>query len=101
MHLKYRLGLTNEELTGENELVDRKKFSFPLLLEGGYVKILNSKRVHLIDYLDELINLNVKPIINFTIESIDEVKTILDIYLNNKNHKITDVTIGHIKEGVI
>jgi hypothetical protein len=55
----------------------------------------------LIDYLDELINLNVKPIINFTIESIDEVKTILDIYLNNKNHKITDVTIGHIKEGVI
>src|SRR5690554_4241006 len=68
MHLKYRLGLTNEELTGENELVDRKKFSFPLLLEGGYVKILNSKRVHLIDYLDELINLNVKPIINFRSE---------------------------------
>lgn len=101
MHLKYRLGLKDDDFNNNVNLVDRKNFSFPLLLEGGYVKILNSKRLHLIDYFDEILNLNISPIFNFTIESKDEVMQVLDIYLKNKNEKLKDVTIAHIKEGVL
>jgi len=101
MHLKYRLGLDEEELTGKNALVDRKNFAFPILLEGGCVKILNSRSVHLLDYLKEILDLNISPIFNFTIETKTEVENILDIYLRGKKDNLSFVTLGHIKEGVL
>lgn len=101
MMLKYKLGLSAEELDGKNELIDRKNFSFPTLLEDDYVKILNSKKLHLIDYVDRLKELNISRIIDFTIESAEEVKDVLDIYLLNINKRLEDVTVGHINEGVI
>lgn len=101
MMLKYKLGLSSEDLDGRTSLVDRKNFMFPLLLEDDYIKVLNSKKVHLVDYLEQLESLNISRIIDFTIESADEVRAVLDIYINKDDKKLYDVTIGHIKEGVL
>lgn len=101
MMLKYNLGLNKEDLDGRKSLVDRKDYNFPLLLEAGYVKVLNSKKLHLIDYLDKLKALNISPIIDFSIETKEEVEEVLDIYFNNSQKKLIDVTICHINEGVL
>ena len=101
MMLKYKFGLKEDELDGSKNLVDRKNYSFPTLLEDEYVKILNSKRVHLVDYVEKLKGLNISPIIDFTIETASEVEEVLDIYLKNNNKNLIDVTLGHINEGVL
>ena len=65
------------------------------------LRVLNSKKLHLIDYLDKLKALNISPIIDFSIETKEEVEEVLDIYFNNSQKKLIDVTICHINEGVL
>jgi len=87
----------------EFEIKDRKDFRFPLLREKGCsVKILNSKKLHLIDNIREIYDCGVNNvIIDFTNEDYQEVLDVCDIYFNNKNNQLQNVTFGHFKEGVL
>jgi len=85
-------------------LIDRRGFSFPIFKdEQCCVKILNSKRLHLGDYLKSLIENGVTNLLlDFTIENADETKMVCEIYCNNKQEmSLNDVTFGHFKEGVL
>lgn len=88
-------------------LNDKKGYSFRLIRdEECNMRVLNSKKLHLIDYISDIINCGVKNILlDFTTESADETKEVINMYLTKINHKDSDnvilgVTNGHFLEGV-
>lgn len=92
----------------DNYLTDRKGFKFRILKEVNYLKILNSQRLHLIDYLDEIKELGINSIyLDFTIEDPAEVEDIARMYLNaylNKQYtktSLSNASFGHFREGVL
>ncbi|MGD9604690.1 MAG: DUF3656 domain-containing protein [Bacilli bacterium] len=90
--------------TTDKQLVDRRGFAFPIFKDSQcYVKILNSKKLHLGDYIQTLYENGVTNLLlDFTIENAIETKTVCEIYCNN-NHEfaLEDITFGHFKEGVL
>ena len=84
-------------------LVDRKGFEFSLLNEHDCtVKILNSKRLHLIDYVEMLYEYGVTNLLlDFTNETEMEVRDVCEIYFNKQDLRLEEVTYGHFKEGVL
>lgn len=84
-------------------LEDRKGFSFPVFREEGCsVKILNSRKLHLAEYLDELKDVGITGILlDFTDETYEETIDVCKVYFQGKNIKIGDVTYGHFREGVL
>jgi putative protease len=88
---------------GNVKIKDRKGFEFPLLKERDCtMKILNTKKLHLKSYLEEIYACGVNNVlIYFTNETYQEVIDVCDIYFNNSTKQIEDVTFGHFKEGVL
>lgn len=89
-------------------LVDRLGYHFPLLKSDGcQIKLLNSKRVHLLNYLTELIEIGINQFyLDFSIENQEETFNIVRAYLDvlhgmKKNFPLQNVTYGHFKEGVL
>ena len=87
-------------------LKDRLGYRFPLIDDGNcHLRVLNSKRVHLLSYLSTLKEIGIKNILlDFTIEQ--DIKEIIVAYQQNWNQKpyeleLDEVTIGHFKEGVM
>lgn len=101
MMLKYKFNLDKEDNISSFNLVDRKDYKFPLLLENNYVKVLNSKSLHLHEYMDQILSLGITPILDFTNEDANITKEVCNIYLNGENNKLEEVTYGHFKEGVL
>lgn len=83
-------------------LVDRKGYNFPISTDNDCnVTIFNSKTTHLIDYVEDIYNMGISSLIlNFTLESAEEVLKITNAYLEKiktgkTNLKLNDVTYGH------
>lgn len=98
----------NKCLEKQYYLKDRLGFKFPLIKsQNCNLKLLNSKIVNLINNIDEIKQNGVNGILlDFTIETEQEVKNVLTAYikkLNGENVKlnINDVTYGHFNEGVL
>lgn len=88
-------------------LNDKKGYSFRLIRdEECNMRVLNSKKLHLIDYISDIINCGVKNILlDFTTESANETEEVINMYLKKINHNDSDnvilgVTNGHFLEGV-
>lgn len=110
MYSKYcllnKMGLCGK-CKGVHFLKDRKNFVFPLVTTTScYMKIYNSKRIHLINHFDELKELGVNSfLIDFSIEKEEEIEEVLEMYIKKYLYEETDVTLenatfGHFKEGV-
>ncbi len=91
-------------------LVDRLGFRFPLLRSDGcQIKLMNCKRVHLLQYMNELKEIGINQFyLDFTIETKEETLQIMQAYYDMFNHisenislSLNDVTYGHFKEGII
>ncbi len=85
-------------------LTDRRNFEFPVFKDDEcYVKILNGKKLHLIEYLDELYDMGVNNLLlDFTDETAAEVEEVSAIYFRKSGgKKLENVTYGHFKEGVL
>ena len=90
-------------LKDDYKLIDRKGYAFPIVgnVSNCHVRILNSKRLNLINQIDELKSYGVKFFrLEFTIEKEDEVRTIIQEFkkaVNRENHnlKLNGVTYGH------
>jgi putative protease len=88
-------------------LKDRLGYRFPLINDGQCnLKLLNSKRLHLLNNVNEMMNLGINNILlDFTIE--ENIEDIIRAYKNAFNKQtyenivLSDVTNGHYKEGVI
>lgn len=98
----------NKCLEKQYYLKDRLGFNFPLVKNQGCgLKLLNSKVLNLINDIDEIKENGVKGILlDFTIENEEEVKTVLEAYINKLNNKsfkldIKEVTYGHYNEGIL
>ena len=92
-------------------LVDRLGYHFPLINDGKcHLKLLNSKRVHLINQVAELYDMGVNNLlVDLSIEDdcqdvVSEYIRAFDDYLNGikfeEEIKFDDVTYGHYKDGV-
>jgi putative protease len=89
-------------------LIDRLGYSFPILgnPKTCHVRILNSKRVHLVDYIQDLKKLPIQTLrLEFTIESKEEVEHITNLYLKAFNgekyyYHVDNVTFGHFNEDI-
>ena len=92
-------------------LMDRLGYKFPLVNDGAcHLKLLNSKRLHLVNYVDELLKMGVNNLlVDLSIE--DDVEEIIEEYLDAFNaslnndkyieeYDLEDVTYGHYKEGI-
>lgn len=97
MIMKYQL-----DRSCGDKLKDRMGYEFPLFVDSdGYLRILNSKKLHLYEHLREIYSLGISVILDFTIETYQEVIDVCDIYFNNIEKSLEDVTYGHYKEGVL
>ena len=97
-----------ECLKNQYYLNDRLGYDFPLMRdEECNMKILNSKKLHLIEHLDDIINIGIKNLLlDFSLETEEEMRKVIGMYfdrLNGKviNEEIEKVTYGHFLEGVI
>jgi len=107
--------IMRHDLLGKNNingnqsyLIDRKDYTFPVLKIKNVTKILNSKRLHLIDYLDEIKQLGIRSCyLDFTIEDYKETKEIAKMYYEKYYQKIDhslslrNSTYGHYRDGVL
>ncbi len=90
-------------------LTDRLGYDFPLIRdEECNLIVLNVKRLHLLPYINEIINAGVKNLLlDFSLETEEEVETILNMYfavLQNQNinsEEMKEVTYGHFQETII
>ena len=89
------------------ELQDRLNVKFPLIGDNNCtMHILNSRRLHLLEYINELKGFVKNFRLDFTIESKDEVEMIVESYKKalegeNSTLELGCVTYGHINEGVL
>jgi len=92
-------------------LVDRLGYKFPLVNDGAcHLKLLNSKRLHLVNQVDELLKMGVNNLlVDLSVEEdyevvIEEYLEAFNAYLNNdkyiEEYDLDDVTYGHYKEGI-
>ena len=92
-------------------LMDRLGYKFPLVNDGAcHLKLLNSKRLHLVNYVDELLKMGVNNLLvdlsieNDAEEIIEEYIDAFNASLNNdkyiEEYDLEDVTYGHYKEGI-
>ena len=95
-------------INNQYNLVDRMGYRFRIIKgEGCYTKILNSKRLHLLPKLEEIKKLGITNfLLDFSIESKEETKEIIEMYVNglngvSENIRIIDATYGHFNEGVL
>lgn len=92
-------------------LVDRIGYKFPLINDGACnLKLLNAKRLHLIDKMDELLKMGVNNLlVDLSIE--DDYELVIKEYLNAfgdalegtkyvSDFELDNVTYGHYKEGI-
>lgn len=108
MIIRHDLFAKNNLDKDESYLIDRKNYYFPVIKEQNVTKVLNSKRLHLIDYLDEIKALGIKSCyLDFTIEDYQETKKVAKMYLervlNNKQNQVTldNSSYGHYRDGVL
>ncbi|MBP5407570.1 MAG: U32 family peptidase [Bacilli bacterium] len=88
-------------------LKDKMNYKFPLIRSNDCnLKLLNSSRLHLLKYLDEIIDMGINNImLDFTIESYLETYDIIDAYLHAiKKEKyeldIDDYNYGQYLKGI-
>ena len=88
-------------------LRDSLNFDFPLIRSNNCnLVLLNSKRLHLLKYLQEIKSLGINNILlDFTVESREETKDILNEYINVINGgkeklSIDGFTYGHYLKGI-
>lgn len=92
-------------------LLDRMDYEFPLINDGNCnLKLLNSKRLHLVNQVKELFDLGVNNLlVDISIEDdyeaiIEEYVKAMDAYISGltfiEDYKPSDVTYGHYKDGV-
>lgn len=79
-------------------LIDRKGYKLELLKDGlCNVRILNPKKLHLINHIDELKNIGVSKLrIEFTSESIEETREVVEGY-NKGSLELIGVTNGYFE----
>ena len=88
--------------TSNFALLDRMNYVFPITTDNDCnVTIYNSKAVHLIDYIQEIMQLGITSIrLDFSVETPDEVYEITSAYLNKLRYNdydlnLSDVTFGY------
>lgn len=88
-------------------LKDKKDYCFPLIRDNNCnLKLLNSVRLNLIKYLDEIREIGVNNILlDFTIEDYDETYNVISNYKyaiegNEYTSSMQLQTMGHFKEGI-
>lgn len=92
-------------------LMDRKGYAFPLINDGVcHLKLLNSKRVHLVSQVAELLKMGVNNLlVDLSIE--DDYEEVISEYIKayecalngmpyQEEYEFADVTFGHYKEGI-
>ena len=92
-------------------LMDRLGYKFPLVNDGAcHLKLLNSKRLHLVNQVDELLKMGVNNLlVDLSIE--EDYEVVIEEYINAFNSSLSndkyieeydleDVTYGHYKEGI-
>ncbi|NLD25886.1 MAG: hypothetical protein GX661_00845, partial [Acholeplasmataceae bacterium] len=85
----------------EHHLQDRKGYELILYIEDCLIKVLNAKKIHLKEYIEELTAWGISQLLDFTDETAEEVKSVCEIYFKNANIIPKDLTYGHFKEGVL
>ena len=96
-------------LKSQYYLTDRLGYEFPLIRdEECNLIILNVKRLHLLRYINDIIQAGVKNLIlDFSLETEQEMQYIITIYFAALHQKIVNdeeikgVTYGHFQEAVI
>jgi hypothetical protein len=94
----------HQPISSDKLLVDRRGYQFPIFKDSlDYVKILNSKRLHLGEFVNLLNENGVNNLLlDFTIEDAIETEKICEIFVNNHQEiKLEEVTYGHFKEGIL
>jgi len=86
------------ECRRNSHITDRKGISFPVKCFMGYSEILNSRPIYMADRLKEIPPCDIL-FFNFTTETTNEVKEILNAYENNKKPQI-EFTRGLLYRGV-
>lgn len=83
-------------------LRDSLNYDFPLMRANNCnLILLNSTRLHLLKYLDEIKKMGINNILlDFTIEEKEETKEILNAYLNEGSLSIDNFTYGHYIKGI-
>lgn len=78
-------------------LQDRKDASYPLLTDRDcFTHVLHDKPLHLLEYIDQLKQIGINFLrLNFTIESKQETKAVLDAYRNRLAGKMQTFAIEH------
>ena len=92
-------------------LMDRKGYAFPLINDGAcHLKLLNSKRVHLVSQVAELLKMGVNNLlVDLSIE--DDYEEVISEYIKayecalngmpyQEEYEFAGVTFGHYKEGI-
>jgi len=96
----------DEPCKNHHALKDRFDDDYPMIRNGNRIEILNSRRLHLLRVLDDLLMMDIKYFrLDFTIESPEEVRRITEGYINalkGKSAQLTfeDGTPGHFHRGV-
>ncbi|MCL2521575.1 MAG: DUF3656 domain-containing protein [Erysipelotrichales bacterium] len=85
------------------KISDRLSYQMKMIKEEtGLTRIINSKRLYLLDKVEQLKKVHVEYFfLFFTDESEEEIKQILGNLLYGDNHKITDITSGHFAEKIL
>ena len=105
----YKCDKLNCGICGRSQfyLRDSMNFDFPLIRSNNCnLVLLNSKRLYLLKYLQEIKSLGINNILlDFTVESREETKDILNEYINVINGgkeklSIDGFTYGHYLKGI-
>lgn len=91
-------GKTCAECNRNSSIQDRKGILFPVRCNMGYSEILNSRPVYMADRLSEIKN-NDFLFFNFTVETKEEIREIMNAYYNEKSPE-GDFTRGLLYRGV-
>jgi putative protease len=104
MMLRYcpiRRFLGCENCKQEHRMQDRKGYDFILCGENCLIKVLNAKKIHLKEYIEELSAWGLSQLLDFTDERPEEVRAVCDSYFLKAETILKDFTYGHFKEGVL
>ena len=87
--------------TSNFALLDRMNYVFPITTDNDCnVTIYNSKAVHLIDYIQEIMQLGITSIrLDFSVENPQEVYNITKAYLDVFNYEETDLYLSDVTYG--
>ena len=91
-------GKTCKECGRQSEITDRKGIKFPVRCHMGYTEILNSRPIYMGDRMGEIPECDIM-FFNFTTETKEEVKDIMNSYYNEESPQ-GEFTRGLLYRGV-